>query len=148
MWNSKPAKVIRWIIYLPLVALCLILISSLFMWTVTVGVSFLFSSWWKLLLLIIFSGLCWALIRSISMYLSFFVVAVCPNKLIGSIAMAVVATAIFGILLYKMWSVQDDYPIKLIVLCVIISILVIKLWYNILFASTLSIRNSPEAPLL
>lgn len=136
MWNSQLGKAIRWIIYFPLAILCLLGIYFLFIYAVSTGISFFFSSWWKILLVFIFAGIVWELIKIISMYLSFFVVAICPNKLLGGLSMSITATAIFGFLLYKVWSIQGGYPFKIILLCSIVSVLIIKLWSNIVIAST------------
>lgn len=141
MWNSKPAKIIRWIIYLPLAIFCLLMIYFLFIYAISVGLAFFFSSWWKILLVFIFAGLVWELIKIVSMYLSFFVVSVCPNKPIGSMIMSITTSIIFGFLLYKIWAVQYDYSFKVILFCGIVSILIMKLWYNILFASSLPLRQ-------
>lgn len=129
MWNTQLGKAVRWTLFLPLLILALGLISFLFIYLTSAGVSML-SSWWKIVLVIAFVGLAWMIFDFISIFLSSLAVHICPNKLVGAYSLCIVATANFGLMLYSIWS-QDNHPTKEIILSVIVSILILKLWFSI-----------------
>lgn len=133
MWNTQLGKTVRWILYLPFLMLALGLITFLFIYLASAGASML-SSWWQIVLVIVLAGFVWTIFDFVSTFLSSLAVHICPNKLVGAYSLSVIATANFGFMLYSIWS-QDSYPTKEIILSVIVSILVLKLWFGIVFIS-------------
>ena len=139
MWNTQFGKAVRWTFFLPLLVLAVGLISFLFIYLTSVGIEML-SSWWEIVLVIVFAGFAWTFFDFISIFLTSFVLYVCPNKQVGVYSLSIVATTNFGLMLYSIWA-QDSYPTKVIILSVVVSILVLKLWFSLVFASFYSHKN-------
>ena len=133
MWNTQLGKTVRWILYLPAIVLILGLISFLFIYLTSAGINML-SSMWGIILLIALAGLAWTLFGFISTYLSSLAVNLCPNKLVGAYSLVIVASLNFGLMLYSIWS-QDNFPTSLIIISVIVSILILRLWAALVFVS-------------
>ena len=139
MWNTQLGKTVRWILYLPFLILALGLITFLFIYLTSIGVEML-SSWWKVMLMITFAGIAWMFFGFVSTFLSSFAVHLCPNRTVGAYSLAIIATVNFGLMLYSIWS-QDNFTTSLIIISVIVSILVLKLWSELVFVSFLSRKD-------
>jgi hypothetical protein len=138
MWNAPLTKVLRWIVYMPLIYLVLTLIHFLF-GTLLVWVGNLnLSTFWFFTCLVLFGGILWGLLQMLSTFLLVMTTMVCPNKKYGGLIFGGMTLLYFLYMLYSIWTIQADYSVKTIIFLIVISFLIISLGFNLVIGSLIT----------
>lgn len=129
IWNSKPIKLLRWLLFVPItfivlniveIGLLLLLEEVLFK---TKSLFFIFAGGFGILIILPM------VLGSVS---SFFASAICPNKRVGGYTYALFSLIFFLHLLYVIWSLDINYDFKNIFILGMSSIaILITLLYSI-----------------
>ena len=125
MWNSGLAKAIRWIVYIPIILIALVLLD-LGLTYLTIQLFDINWNFWRVLIFITFlGGTIITLPMVISMLITFLTVSICPDRKIGGYIYSIFAVINFIRLLYVMWAMDIDFTGRVITGLVIATIVII-----------------------
>lgn len=108
MWETTIAKLLRWLIYLPIIFLLLTIIDAVFSWAISSILSFNLSPFWIGLILIFLAGFGIIFLRYIAVLSPTFLYKISPNRKIGSYLyiLCIVIYSLFVI--YNFWSPEIE----------------------------------------
>ena len=140
MWNLQITKIIRWILYIPLILVAWWVILFLFGISAYNLYQLTLSTFWFIVVLLFITGISWYGFKMLSVGISIFVIKVCPNLKTGLQIFSIVSMFFTLYLLYNIWTIYADYSFKSIAISSALSLLALKFLFNILILYTI-VRN-------
>jgi hypothetical protein len=135
MWNSPVVKMMRWLVYIPIVFLVLTFMHFLF-GLLFIGIAKLnLSIFWLIVALFFLGGLLWNIFKTIALLIAMLAKKVCPNEVFGGYILAGMTSIYFLYTLFKLWTIQPEFTGTIVVICLIISILILELGFNLIMGS-------------
>lgn len=125
MWNSGLSKAIRWILYIPIISIALLLLNLGLSYLTVELFDFKWNFWRVLLFIMFFGGVVIYLPALISMAITFLTVSICPDKKIGGYIFTIFAIPNFLYLLYNIWTIDVYFSNRVITTLVIATIVIL-----------------------
>lgn len=125
MWNSTFVKIIRWILFIPVILISLVILD--------IGLTYLTIrlfdfdwSFWKVIIFISFLGSVVIFLPMLfAMIISGLTVILCPNKKIGGIIYAIMALINFIYLIYNIWTIEIEFSGRIITTLIIATVVIL-----------------------
>lgn len=135
MWDSTLVKIIRWILFLPLILISLETLNYGIKYLIIQLFDFDFREFWSLIsneviffvvvgFVIIFLPMLFAIV------ISLLTVSLCPNKKIGGIIYSIFAGINFTILIYQIWTLDIGNSRKIITILIVSSVIILITAYQ------------------
>lgn len=125
VWNSSFLKGLRWILFIPIILLVLILMDIGLTYLTSQLFVFDWNFWSVLIFMVIFGNIIIFLPRLFAMILTALTVFICPNRKIGGYIFLILAIINFIYLGYSFWSIDLVFTGKIIVTLVLATIAII-----------------------
>lgn len=138
MWNSTFMKAVRWILFVPLCILVIALIQFLLGLLVVGVLSLNLNMFWLIVGLAIVGGFLWGAFKMVSMGISMLTVFVCPDLKVGGYILSILTFLGFLYSIIRLWTIQDNFIGEVIFVCSVITVLYLKLGFNIIFTALIA----------
>lgn len=135
MWDSTLVKIIRWILFLPLILISLETLNYGIKYLIVKLFVFDFREFWSIIsneviFFVVVGFVVIFLPMLFAMVISLLTVALCPNKKIGGIIYSIFAGINFTILIYQIWTLDIGNSRKIITILIVSSVIILITAYQ------------------
>ena len=125
MWNSTFIKIIRWILFVPVMLISLFILDFGLSYLTIQLFDFDWSFWRVVFFIFILGSTVIYLPMFFAMIISGLTVALCPNKEIGGIIYAIMALINFIYLIYNIWTLEFEFSGRVITTLIIATVVIL-----------------------